>query len=243
MCSARARLKDAEVRIDKDGIRAQVARVLRQAIIAGEFLPGQRLVEMELCDALQISRPSLREALRHLESERLVDFIPNRGCFVATLAWEDAAQIYDTRLLLEPEMVSRAATRIGAAELAELEEALEQFKAAAFRRDKLAQVAASDRFYQVIFGAAGNAIVKEVLEGLNARISVMRGRSMSHPDRAANSLVELEAICNAIAARDAEAARAAARRHIENACAAAKAAMHGDAAAASTGKRASRKRG
>lgn len=225
MCAARANVQAAGIKIEKDSVRAQVVRALRQAIIAGEFLPGQRLVEADLCEALKISRPSLREALRHLESERLVQFIPNRGCFVASIAWEDARQIYETRMLLEPEVVGRASNHITSEEVAALKSALEGFREAITQRDKLNQVLASNRFYQIIFDAAGNAIIKDILEGLNARISVLRARSMSHPDRVKHSLAELEAIYNAIAGRDEEAARVAARVHVENACAAAKAAM------------------
>lgn len=230
MLQERASLKGVDLRIEKDGVRAQVVRVLRQAIIAGEFLPGQRLVEIDLCEALQISRPSLREALRHLESERLVTFVPNRGCFVAAMEWADAEHIYETRLLLEPEMVARAAERIQDVQLSELTVGLEQFRLAVAQNSKLDQVSASDHFYQAIFSAAGNTIIEEILKGLNARISVLRARSMSRSGRAPHSLAELEAIRAALIARNPEEARLAARRHIENACASARAAMSGDAA-------------
>lgn len=225
MGAVRANVKAVEIKIEKDGIRAQVVRALRQAIIAGEFLPGQRLVEADLCEALEISRPSLREALRHLESERLVQFIPNRGCFVAELAWEDAEQIYQTRLLLEPEVASLASSRADEEGIQALGEALRQFHEAMSRSDKLLEVLASTRFYQVIADIAGNVVIKDILDGLNARISVLRARSMSHPDRSKHSFREMTAIYEAVASHDAMAARDAARVHIENACAAAKAAM------------------
>ncbi|MFB9950701.1 GntR family transcriptional regulator [Rhizobium puerariae] len=225
MAAVRANVKAVEIKIEKDGIRAQVVRVLRQAIIAGDFLPGQRLVEADLCAALEISRPSLREALRHLESERLVQFIPNRGCFVAKLAWEDAEQIYQTRILLEPEVAALASDHADKESIQALGEALNQFHQGMSSSDKLLEVSASTHFYQIIADMAGNAVIKDILEGLNARINVLRARSMSHPARSKHSFQELTAIHDAIARHDAAAARAAARVHIENACAAAKAAM------------------
>src|SRR5690606_35322158 len=121
----------------------------------------------------------------------------------------------------EPEMASRAAGRINSERIKDLQQILEEFRIAVSQHSKLGQLSASDRFYDVIFTAAGNGIIKDILEGLNARISVLRGRSMSHPGRATHSLLELEAIAAAISRQDADAARSAARVHIRNACASA----------------------
>ncbi|WP_430038048.1 GntR family transcriptional regulator [Neorhizobium sp. BT27B] len=79
MSAARANPNVLEVRIEKENIRSQVVRAIRRAIISGEFLPGPRLVESDLCAALEVSRPSLREALRHLESEHLVTSYPTEA--------------------------------------------------------------------------------------------------------------------------------------------------------------------
>jgi len=207
--------------IEKDGIRSQVVKALRQAIITGELTPGQRLIEADLCGTLGISRPSLREALRHLETERLVHFIPNRGCFVADLGWEEARQIYDARTLLEPELAARAAVNRSEDQLAEIAAAVADFEAAVAGQDKLGQIMSSKAFYEALFDAAGNVILGDVLNGLNARISVLRGRSMSQPDRSGHSLRELDAIHLAIRDRDPERARQAAGHHLEQAAAAA----------------------
>ena len=172
-----------------------------------------------------MSRPSLREALRHLESEHLVRFIPNRGCFVAELGWDDALQIYETRLVIEPEIASRAADRISDKAIVALDQAISDFAIAVEAKDKVGEVSATTGFYQVIMGSAGNAIMAGILDGLNARISVLRARSMSQPERSRRSLSELSEIAKAIKARDASAARAAARSHVENACEAARHAM------------------
>lgn len=226
MSAARANSHVLDVRIEKENVRTQVVRAIRNAIISGEFLAGSRLVESDLCAALEVSRPSLREALRHLESEHLVHFIPNRGCFVAELGWDDALQIYETRLVIEPEIASRAADRISDKAIMALDQAITDFAIAVEAKDKVGEVSATTDFYQVITGSAGNVIMAGILDGLNARISVLRTRSMSQPERSRQSLIELSAITTAIRARDSLAAREAARSHVENACEAARHAMH-----------------
>src|SRR5690606_4359359 len=82
-------------------VRRQVAKVLREAITSGRFAPGQRLIEKDLCELLGVSRPSVREALRELESEGLIEIIPNRGPLVKRLTAADAASVYQVRAALE----------------------------------------------------------------------------------------------------------------------------------------------
>ncbi|MEZ5876590.1 MAG: GntR family transcriptional regulator [Tepidamorphaceae bacterium] len=82
-------------------IRTQVAEVIRNAITSGQFEPNKRLVEKDLCEMLGVSRPSVREALRELESEGLIKTVPNRGPVVAKLEVEDAIGIYQIRGVLE----------------------------------------------------------------------------------------------------------------------------------------------
>ena len=82
-------------------MRHQVAEVLRAAITTGRFAPGQRLVEKDLCELTGVSRASVREALRQLESEGLIQTLPNRGPLVSRLSTQDAASIYQVRGALE----------------------------------------------------------------------------------------------------------------------------------------------
>ena len=80
-------------------VRSQTVGNLRDAILAGRFAPGERLVEAELCRLLGVSRPSIREALRQLEAERLVVITPFKGPAVARIEWPEAEQIYEVRVL------------------------------------------------------------------------------------------------------------------------------------------------
>jgi DNA-binding GntR family transcriptional regulator len=195
-------------------VRAQVVANLRAAILNGRFLPGERLVETTLCDMLQVSRTSLREALRQLEAERLVTITPFKGPTVALMTVEDAAQIYDVRALLEGHAAELFAGRATPQDIAAMRSALTKFKDAIAADDAVARIAATDQFYDVMLQGCGNRIVGEMLEGLHARVNFLRSRSMSSPKRAGQSLKEMQAMLAAIKARDpAEAARAA-RLHV-----------------------------
>jgi len=92
-----ARLRVSEV----PTVRAIVEQKIRDAIMIGTFKPGQRLVERELCELIGVSRPSIREALRRLEADGLINNVPNRGPAVNSISAEEARQLYAARALLE----------------------------------------------------------------------------------------------------------------------------------------------
>ena len=79
--------------VKAETLRAQVENQLRQAIVGGLLRPGQKLVERELCEKLGVSRPSLREALRRLEAEKLIVNVPHRGPEVASMTLAQAREI------------------------------------------------------------------------------------------------------------------------------------------------------
>ncbi|MFC0385674.1 GntR family transcriptional regulator [Muricoccus vinaceus] len=204
-----------DLRIAPQGVQSQAVDRLREAIVSGHFLPGQRLVEAELCRALGISRGSVREALRRLEGERLVLMTPNRGPSVTELSWEEAAQIYDVRALLEGEAAALSATRATEAQREAMAAALADFDAAAAAADAPARIASTARFYAAMLSGCGNAVIEDVLRGLHARINLLRSRSMSREGRAAESALEMRSILQAIASRAPEAARLAAVKHVQ----------------------------
>ncbi len=198
-------------------VRSQAAQSLREAIFTGRLAPGAKLVETTLCELLDVSRPSLREAMRQLEAEKLVTIIPFRGPFVARMTVDSARQLYEVRAILEAQAAAMAAASATADEVREMTQALAEFGQAVRSRDAFARLHHTDRFYHAVFRAAGNGVLVEVLDGLQARINYLRYRSMSSPDRAESSLKEMNDILKAIRDRSGERAAKAARRHVERA--------------------------
>ena len=204
-------------------LREIVQEKMREAIISGVFSPGERLVERPLCDQLGVSRTVIRETIRYLEAEGLVEILPNRGPIVAPLSWEDARQIYEIRRMLET-AAAVACAQSGSRRLhAELQAALEALKQAfaqsASEALPGALFKASTGFYQVMFEAAGHHIAWEVVNRLNGRISRLRAMTLSATDRTQPGLFHMQAICDAIVAGDAAAAQHAVETHLADASA------------------------
>lgn len=216
---------EMDLRVAPRTVQEETVEKLRLAIFSGHFEPGTRLVESQLCVELGISRPSLREALRSLAAERLINFVPNRGPSIPELTWEEVTAIYEVREMLEVDAVGRCSQRITEDELKKLENALLAFEAAATSNDSLARITTTEDFYSIILANCGNPILEEIHRGLVARISLFRSRSMSLDGRAISSHAEMKAIYDGIAARDEKAARNASRKHVLMAKAAAKEAM------------------
>jgi GntR family transcriptional regulator, trigonelline degradation regulator len=203
-------------------IRAQVLDNLRQAILAGHFAPGQRLIERELVELTGVSRTSIREALRELAAEGLVTTIPNKGTVVATLSAEDARQLYQVRSVLEGlagrlfvANASPAQRRALARRLA----AIDRLVARNASIDQLVArnasiLEAEDRFYEILLVGGGNVALHQTVAGLHARIRALRSLSLSLAGRAGRSVAELHEIVEAIDAGDAGKAARACRRHV-----------------------------
>jgi len=212
-----------DLKVAPQTVYAQAVGKLRDAILSGHFKPGQRLVELDLCEQMQVSRASVREALRRLEAEKLITTVPNRGPFVAEITWDEAREIYQVRALLEGEAAALFAKRATAAEKREMAQALASFVAADEENDVIGRLTSTSRFYEVILRSCGNSVIRDLLQGLVARINFLRARSMSRAGRPRHSASELRRILKAIEKNDPTAARAAAVEHVNAACAAAKA--------------------
>jgi DNA-binding GntR family transcriptional regulator len=214
-------------------VHEYILRSLRDAIVSGEFAPGQKLIESDLQVRLGVSRPSLREGLRQLASERLIRMTPNKGPSVAEITWEEAEQIYEMRELLEGQAAALFATRAQDVEVMRLKKSLEAFERASKAPSGFKDLLDSAKsFYEVISQGCGNQMMAEILTGLFARINLLRSRSMSMPERSAESAREMRQLYVAIAARDAKASKAASVYHVRQARRAAQLAFEAHAARA-----------
>ena len=203
-------------------VRDLAADTLRKAILTGALKPGERLIEAALTKRMGISRPSIREALSQLAAEKLVTIVANKGPSVAIISWAEALDIYNVRSLLEGEAAFLFASRATKVDLTLMSRTLQEFERALKRKDAPQLVASTAEFYALMLDGCGNRIITEMLQGLNARVAVLRARSMSRPGRAKFSLSEMTALLDALKRGDAEGARAAAQTHVRAAAAAAR---------------------
>lgn len=207
---------DADMRIDHPvtTLREIAVDRLRSAIISGRFAGGARLVERNLCEQLGVSRSVVREAIRYLEAEGLVELLPRGGPVVARLDWNQARQIYDIRQLLEAEAAAECARVADADVKSRLRAALREIEQA-FSEPTLQNLyAATTGYYEVIFSAAGHLIAWEIVNRLNSRISRLRALTLATADRSTSGPAHMARICQAICDNDSETARMAVRDHL-----------------------------
>jgi DNA-binding GntR family transcriptional regulator len=196
-------------------LREQACDALRQAIIGLELPPGYRLVERELIERLGVSRTTVREALRELESEGLVTVIPQRGAVVATLSAREAADLYEARVAIEALVVRRFVERAPDPAIADLRAEVDEFaRLAEIEGDIRSMLAAKDRFYDVLVRGAGSPPLRQLLGGLQARVRQLRATSLSQDDRPKRAAEELRALVDAVAARDIDAAERLCCAHV-----------------------------
>jgi GntR family transcriptional regulator, trigonelline degradation regulator len=226
-------MTDAPLRVVRSiaSLKKQVVEALRSAIFDRRFAPGDRLVERELCEMLDVSRTLLREALSQLEAEGVVQIIPHRGPIVAVYSAEDAKSIYEVRAALE-EMAGRSfVERATEKECKALEAAYAEMKRSYASKLGADHLAVKGKFYAALTAGAHNPVLVEMLRLIHGRVSMLRATTMAQPGRLSASLAELGNIVEAIKARDAESAARACRLHVENAGAIAAAILAQDAAA------------
>lgn len=198
-------------------LRGHVENFLRKAIMTGRFLPGERLIERELCELLQVSRPPLREALRKLEAEKLIQIVPHRGPIVASLAIGEAKELYALRALLEGYAASQFALLATDAQIQAFGSKVKKLHKVSKNAERGALLEAKSEIYEVMLAGCGNTLISEVLNGLLSRINLLRSTSFSRPQRLAESLSEIDQLYQFIVKRDAEGAQKMAILHINNA--------------------------
>ncbi len=202
-------------------LREQVLQVLRDAIVDLRFAPGHRLIERELVEQIGVSRTTIREVLRQLDAEGLVTTIPQKGVVVAAPTREEAAELYEVRAALEALAVRRFVRHASDSQVAALRAAfLEIAEVTTDDGDIRAMLRAKGRFYDVLLKGSGSRSIHTILAGLQARISALRGTSLSQPGRAGRSVAEIRRLVEAIEARDEDGAVRACTEHLEHAAAA-----------------------
>ena len=206
-------------------VAKQIERLILKKLKPGDTLPSER----ELAEMLQVSRSSIRDAIRGLELMGLVEPRQGAGTIVREISAESVvnpfantlkqqreqvSELLDFRLMLEPPLAARAATHATDDELAEMEEILQRQEAKMQRGE--AAVNEDTEFHYSIALASGNTVVLKVLDVVMDLLRDTRERSLQVEGRAQRSLAGHRRILAAIKRRDAESAKAAMRRHVED---------------------------
>lgn len=177
---------------------------LRRAIVAGELRPGQRIGQDELAQRLGVSVAPVREALRTLEQEGQVTYLPRRGYFVTELSIGDLEEIYGLRALLEAHVARGALASLDDERLARIQSAAEDCAVAAHAGDVTAELEANRRFHLAILADPGMPHALRMIRQLWDSTEAYRALYYNLPAERLESLAAHDRIIDALRARDPE---------------------------------------
>jgi DNA-binding GntR family transcriptional regulator len=193
-----------------------VTAALRAAILAGEYAPKQRLVEVDLCERFGTSRFVLRAALQELAAQGLVEFQRNRGARIREVSLPEAIEITEIRILLEGLLAARAAERVTTSESAALRQVVKDMRTAVGTSELLAYSELNGRLHSLIRELADHQTASRLLRQLRDQTLRHQFSLSLVPGRPAVSLPQHEAIVAAIVARDPERAEQAMQSHLQS---------------------------
>ncbi len=194
----------------------QVFERLENEILSGKYQQGEILTEMKLVADLGVSRTPIREALRRLEQEHIIE-VTGKGIVILGVTQKDLEDIFDLRLRIEGMASYAAAKRITAEELKELRETLELQEFYVPRKDADRIKGMDSKFHQLIYQFSGSAVYYDALIPLHKKVQKYRKASVENQSRAELSAKEHRAIFEAIEKGDAELAEQYTIQHIQNA--------------------------
>jgi DNA-binding GntR family transcriptional regulator len=200
-------------------LRQEVLGALRTAILANSIPAGSRLLEAEVAQRMGVSRAPVREAIRHLEQEGLVEFFPHRGAVVVGLPEREIDAIYELRAIIEGRATADVAGRATEAQLAELEGLIAEMRKVLPSRD-VEQIAEIDlRFHGLIVEWSGLTLLRHIWSSLDGLVRVRSYQALDRPGKAAryflaNAASSHVALIEALRAGDPQVAAKAARDHV-----------------------------
>ena len=199
-----------------DTLRQKTLVKLREAIVSGQFKPDDRLVERDICAKTGVSRSSVREALRYLESEGLVESRGTKGMFVVNLSSAEAMEIYELRTAVEAEAAIHFAERANAEDIRQLAEIFSTIKIAA-SADADRYWRQTDLLFDLLMRGARNAVAYGLMTSLRTRIRYLRSTTtrFATPEYRQGTVEHLAGLTEALVRRDGPLAAARVRKFVE----------------------------
>lgn len=206
-------------RVQARVLRQEVLDALRTGILQNRIRPGSRLLEAEVAQRMGVSRAPVREAIRQLEQEGLVEFFPHRGAVVVGLPDDEIDAIYELRALIEARAIARATERATDADLARLEALIDEMREVHAKRDIDALAEIDLRFHGLIVELSGFSLLRHIWGSLDGLVRVRSYQALDRPGRAAEyflrgSIASHSELVDAVRSRDPEVAATAVRAHI-----------------------------
>lgn len=210
-------MKDISLHMDEYlPLRDVVFKTLREAILTGELEPGERLMEIKLADKLGVSRTPIREAIRKLEIEGLVNMTPRKGAVVAEISEEDLQNVLEVRRVLEKLAVELACNKIKPQEIAELKSNLKAFTTAISKNNPTEIAKIDVEFHDIIYKATHNGRLIQILSNIREQMYRYRLEYIKDQDTRHTVVRDHENLINAISGKNIEEAKKIMISHIDH---------------------------
>ena len=187
---------------------------LRQGILRGELLPGQRLMEIQLAEQLGVSRTPVREAIRMLEQDGLAVMIPRRGTVFSKVSGKNLRDVLEVRRALEELAVDLSCARMVEEDFRKMHEANEKFAGTLSGEDITEMAEADEKFHDLIYQASDNMRLLQLEMQMREQMYRFRIEHLKEKSKRERLVEDHNVIIRALEKRDAEAARVAIREHI-----------------------------
>ena len=194
----------------------EVTGILRGRILSGEYDMGEKLTEARIAAELKVSRTPVRDAFRQLEKEQLIEYVPNKGCFAMGFSLEDMSDIYEVRKAVEELAIVRVIEHIDDEAIGQLAAQLEKMRCYTRSNSYEKLLRANEDFHRMIYRLADSRFIVQVLRTYQDYVHRARRETLKKEEDLPGIFREHEAIFQAIAARDREAAVAAVGAHLDN---------------------------
>lgn len=200
---------------DYKPLREVIFNTIREAIIVGELRPGERLMEVQLAEKMGVSRTPVREAIRKLELEGLVEMLPRKGAHVAEVSVKDIMDVLEVRASLDGLATLLAAERMTEDEIKELKHVYGQFANYVEKENLQGSIKKDVEFHDIIYRSSRNDKLQQISSNLREQVQRFRVIYLKGYNNPKNIVAEHMEIIDAITSKNGEKARTVAQEHIK----------------------------
>ena len=201
-------------RIQAGYLAQEAAKRIREMIRKGALKKGDRILEAPMCQTMGVSRTPLREALRILSSEGLIELIPNRGAYVAQPSIKDIGEMFYVMSILEGTCARVCVEKMDDEGLRRLDDLYRKLEQHCQAEDREKYMAVNHSFHSLVQELAGNSVLSEVIDALRQKILLYRYRQIYQPNRLKESMQEHRLLQRAFRERNPEAAERFMQEHL-----------------------------
>jgi len=199
-------------------LHQEIVSRIRKMIQKGTLVRGQKVNEKDLCKSMGVSRTPVREALRQLTSEGLIQLIPHRGAFVSQPRMEEISDLFEVMSVLEGTCARLAATHMTDKDLSRIEDLHNDLETHYRNRDHEAYLKTNQDVHGFIQELNGNRVLNDVINGLRQKILLYRQKQLYQPERFDQSIQEHRNLLGAFRTRDPESAESSMKHHLLMQC-------------------------